>query len=123
MPGKRSRQKPRNARRPSARHQRLPASPPGAEAGAAARNLEVPATLLKLMVGAGYIHPTRVNEALCYTSNDLRLLQVARALHTVRISAPKILAALEEIQKILPAEESGNVTVWEAGGEPHQLTS
>jgi len=75
------------------------------------------------MVGAGYIHPTRLNETLCYTSNDLRLLRVAKALHTVRISAPKILAALEEIQTVLPAEEPGNAIVWEAGGAPHQLPS
>jgi tetratricopeptide (TPR) repeat protein len=75
------------------------------------------------MAGAGYIHPTRINEALCYTSSDLRLLRVAKALHSVRIPAPKILAALEEIEKVLPAEESGRAIVWEAGGAPHQLPS
>jgi tetratricopeptide (TPR) repeat protein len=89
--------------------------------------IRLPPRLLAALARAGHVHPTRLNEAVCYSSRDLRVIRVAEALNDVEISAPKILAALKQLHSVFPFDTpvgapSGE-TLWESNGVRHRLPS
>src|SRR4051794_7140199 len=103
MPGTGNRPKPRSARRPSARPRRLSEKPRSDET----QTVGLPASLLTSIHLAGLLHPEHRGAGSGYSPRDLHVIDIARALHEARISAPKIVAALGKLQKLLP--EAGDI--------------